>query len=207
MHLGWYFVSVLGMLSSSASCGKNDPSPPAGSQATTTITSSSEATTSRSGAGAPSPALSPSPSPQLPPPSLPPFSNGVIINITVEGADIGQPVITGETNLPDGAGLMYSLTDDVWRACDPEKPCLDGVTRGGSGVVERGRFRSITFGSPPLKPGRWEAEVLVPLPHTHPPEVRAVIGEKGERLRGKLVERTKDGPIVVAKKLFQVPAR
>lgn len=204
MRVGTYIILVIGLLSSAASCGKGKSE----QHSTAPPESASETPPSSLVSATLAPSPSSSSAPQLPPPNLPPISSGVVINIEIENVPSGLPTVVGETNLPDGTELIFSLTDDVWRACDPERPCLDGRMLGDKGVVQRGRFRTIEFAKPPaLMPGRWEAEVLAPLPFTQPPEVRAVIGEKGEKLRGKLIERTKSGPVVVAKKLFQVPVR
>ncbi len=132
----------------------------------------------------------------------------MIVNFSVEDAASGMPIIVGETNYPDGAAVMFQVTDDVYRACKPDQPCTTGIAQA-EGTVHNGRFRSERFAtSSPLHPGRWEAEVSMPDAVAQPPEVLAVIGQRGERLKGKLVKKIDpELTIVEAKKFFTVPAR
>ena len=144
----------------------------------------------------------------VPPPQLPPLSSGVVVNIVVEQIETGHPIIAGETNLPDGTTLMVGYEDEVWRKCDPEKPCLDGDNWYGKITIIRGRFRTGPMPGKkgnPLVSGKYWATVLMPYPALQPEDVQAVIGRKGERLKGKLTKK-RDGDTVVELDLpFTIP--
>jgi hypothetical protein len=188
---------------SSPTPATSDPSPSATSAATPAIAGSTPPSSTSSAAEGSAHAEA-----DLPPPKLPPFSSGVVVNLRVEDADSGMPIIAGETNYPDGGGLIFQVTDDVYRACPPGRPCVDGGIRQAKGTVRNGRFRSVRFATKePLHPGRWEASITIADAVAQPPEVLAVIGQHGERLKGKLVKKDEFFISVEATKFFQVPAR
>lgn len=127
-------------------------------------------------------------------PSLPPLSQGVVLRMTVEGGPDRKPRITGETNLPDGTEIMFGIEGKT-----------SNFSGGDKGVVAGGRFRSAGFGPDGgLKPGQYVAEVTMPIPEVQPPQVRAVIGARGENLRGPLVKKGGIGTTVEVQQAFQL---
>ena len=64
-------------------------------------------------------------------------------------------------------------------------------------TVKGGRFQSTKFSAnhDNLEAGQYVAEVVMPIPAVQPPSVRAIIGEKGEKLKGSLVKREDDSPL------------
>jgi len=90
-----------------------------------------------------------------------------------------RPVINGKTNLPDGTEIMTSVIRKSARFMAQDRA-----------VVRSGRFRAGPFGpASGLVPGVYEAGATMPFAFVQPPGVRAIIGDKGENLRGSLVER------------------
>lgn len=149
---------------------------------------SASASVSSAPSAAASPAVAPCPAaPALPPPNLPPLAKGVEIRIIeVDRTGHGQhPIIDGETNLPDGTGIVLMVRqvgdfkDRPWFGPD-EAPQIRG-----------GRFRACT--SDPLPDGDYRVEVLVQKPDAQPAALRETIAG----LRGKLVRRDDDGKTTV----------
>lgn len=127
-----------------------------------------------------------------------PLKEDVLLQIE-SGAASGKPyVFTGSSNLPEGTKLVVSLR----RAGPGGLVGQDKVDIGADG-----RFTSRALGPPGgLEPGDYTADVVVPIPSVHPPSVRAVIGEHGEYMKGALVENSRFGVSVRARKVFNVPA-
>lgn len=99
------------------------------------------------------------------------------LEVSVE--DPYRPVFIGKTNLPDGMELMLTVT----------KP---GVTFAQDKVtVVNGGFTSSQFSASGKKysPGRYELVVSMAMAELQPASVRAVIGERGEKMRGEFVGR------------------
>lgn len=127
-------------------------------------------------------------------PALPPLSEGVVLNVAVEGGPDRRPMVSGETNLPDGTELMFGIESKT-----------ANFTGGDKGVVSGGRFRSAAFGPDGgLKPGQYVADVTMPIPEVQPPQVREVIGANGENLRGPLVKKGGIGMSVEVEQAFQM---
>ncbi len=114
----------------------------------------------------------------------------VKIEITVLHSEDGRIQVSGTTNLPPKTELMFSL-DNTLRG---------GFSGSAKGQVNIGGvFCSEKIGPPGGLPmGQYIAEVLMPLPDLQPASVQKIIGEKGEFLKGHLVEKDFLG-IVVSK--------
>jgi hypothetical protein len=87
------------------------------------------------------------------------------------------PVVEGATNLPDGIEMIISLHTPA-PACRPNcKMYQSKVTVSG------GRFKSEKFGAPP---GTYKLIITTAVAELSPPSVQAVIGKKGEKLKGRM---------------------
>jgi len=113
-------------------------------------------------------------------------STDVVITISVQGGS--KPVIVGRTNLPAGMELMVSLRRNE-----------NAYFAQAKAAVANGQFQAGPFSQKgvPLNPGRYLIEVSSPLATLQPPSVRAIIGQKGENLRG-VAARVAFGEKVVA---------
>lgn len=98
-----------------------------------------------------------------------------------------RPIITGETNLPDGTELMLTIS----------RPQSNFQAQSTVKVVG-GKFRSERFSQKgnDFNPGKYKLEVSMGVSQVQAPEVRAVIGMRGEKMSGPLVRRGTLGPIV-----------
>ena len=121
----------------------------------------------------------------------------VILQLKVETNGTLKPKITGETNLPDGTELMISLSGKTVK--------YDGQDKA---KVQSGKFESSEFSldGKNLQAGQYDIDVVMPIPAVQSPSVRAVIGEKGENLKGSLVKQGDLGVTVSAKQSFQLQA-
>lgn len=120
------------------------------------------------------------------------MSQGAILTINIsEGRN---PILSGETNLPDGTQLTARLD---------EGPCEWVLRPGGTYsqdvVVSGGRWVTtpLAQGREEVRDGTFEASILMPYPQTQNASVQAVIGANGERLRGRLVKNKGDGDVTV----------
>ena len=98
----------------------------------------------------------------------------VAIDFEHEMDSRGRLRIVGETNLPNGTHLGYSLG-----------------RRGDKGQVKDGRFESTWFstGGAGLSDGVYKARVTVPVGSSHPDSVQRRLGTGLEEMTGPLVER------------------
>jgi len=105
-----------------------------------------------------------------------------------------RPVVTGQTNLPDGTELMLSIS----RA-------QSHFTAATKVKVAKGAFRSEQFSQHGgnLNPGKYKLEITMPSSQVQPAEVRAVIGMNGEKLSGPLVRRGAASMVVEYVTTFQ----
>jgi hypothetical protein len=141
-----------------------------------------------------SPRPSSTASPQV---QIQPLDKGVVLTFAIETNGTRRPRIAGDTNLPDGTDLMISIDSGTTR-----------YNASSKAVVQDGHFQSETFSkdNSDLEPGQYTAEVLMPVALVQSPSVRAVIGEKGEHLKGSLVEQSNLGVTVSRKQPFQLRA-
>ena len=127
----------------------------------------------------------PTPSaPQPQPTSVPQIwrGKGQDLSISIKYAKTydGRIVVSGTTNLPAKAALMISLT--------PKAPGQNPM-QTQTVVRSDGTYVSEAFGpSSGVPEGRYIADVTLPIAHTQPESVRALIGDKGQNLKGPLVK-------------------
>ena len=112
----------------------------------------------------------------------------VAITVTVEGQ--GMPTIVGVTNLPDNSKLLVTLRRKVAH-----------YSAQADATVVRGTFSAGPFSEhgSSVPPGDYEIEVVFPLASTQPSSVRQVVGENNEKLKGRLVDKSRFG--VIAKQV------
>ncbi len=98
--------------------------------------------------------------------------------MTVSVSKSSSPQIQGETNLPDGALLMLIVTRP-----DIRYSAQDQL------VVKEGRFQTsgLSVSGRPLPPGKYGVQIFLQMAASNPPNVRAVIGSRGELMTGPLV--------------------
>lgn len=135
------------------------------------------------------------PAHSIPPPSLPevpPLEQGVVLDIEVLGLDKQKPNIGGLTNLPNGTDLMVTVENRL------------GYSGQQTVKVKDRRFSAGPFSQngDPLPIARYVVDVVMPIPSVQSEDVRTVIGEKGEKLQGDLVEKDDIGVTVKKIKEF-----
>jgi len=126
-----------------------------------------------------------------------PLSEEVEILIEPEVMHDNRVLICGTTNLPVGTGLMITVLDTPFSGYQAQDKC----TVGRNGKFKAGPFSS---GGKGLKEGRYAVEVLMPLPQVQPKDVQKIIGDRGQYLRGPLVQKGITGITVEAKREFTV---
>lgn len=94
----------------------------------------------------------------------------------------GGMQIQGDTNLPDGTNVMITILNGGQQKTE----------------VKGGRFQGgpFTFRGEAYPAGKYDVRIVVPVAATQPPQVRAIIGEQGERLSGPLTEMSDFGKVV-----------
>ena len=101
--------------------------------------------------------------------AMPPLAEQVVLEISVTWADDSHPAISGKTNLPEGTLLEVFA--------EPAASHEVTVTDGTFGVK--------LGGEEGLAPGEYKVYANMLLPMSQPDEVKAVIGEDGEKLPGE----------------------
>jgi len=130
------------------------------------------------------------------PADLPPLSERAMIHLETEVSADNRVTVWGYTNLPPGTHLIVSV-EGVSLARNTD----DSVVK----VAKDQTFQSDRFGArKALANGVYKAEVVMPVAGTQPAAVRGVIGEKGENLRGPLVEDDGSGKVVITSRQFVV---
>ena len=114
----------------------------------------------------------------LQPDTMPPLAEGVVMRVEAIVTPSNYAAIRGQTNLPTGTHLMFSI-----------KEVPTGAIMQDKGVVgARGLFKSDLFGpTGGLDSGKYTAQAMMPLSFVQPDSVREVIGMEGEHLKGPLV--------------------
>jgi hypothetical protein len=89
-----------------------------------------------------------------------------------------QPIFHGATNLPDGSGLMLTLSRPEIRYMAQAKTS-----------VKVGHFTTEQFssGGRPLNPGLYKIEISMGMAELQPKQVQAVIGDRGQKMTGNFV--------------------
>jgi len=123
-----------------------------------------------------------------PRPALPPLDKGVVLTVELSfGAD-RKATVSGDTNLPDGTQITVTV----------KEPGDVGTEWNSQPTVSAGRYTAGDISPAGGYPdGKYLADVVVPAPFTQPDAVKVVIGEKGEKLTGKLVEKNAIGDYIV----------
>lgn len=122
-----------------------------------------------------------------------------------------RPFLIGSTNLPPGTSLGLEIESKAARSfgkAHPNKPNPEYVAQADATVNRDGNFRSTRFSDhgDPLPPGRYLATVALPYSVEEPKNVQAVLGKKGENLRGPLVSHDNFGEATAEKSVwFTVP--
>lgn len=126
-----------------------------------------------------------------------PLEKGVILDFKIETDGNRRPQIVGNTNLPDGTELMFSIEGKSVKYNGDDK-----------GTVQGGQFQSDKFGKDygDLEPGQYLAEVVMPIAEVQSPAVQSVIGKQGENLKGSLVKKEGIGTTISLEKPFQLNA-
>lgn len=101
--------------------------------------------------------------------AMPPLSEQVFLEISVTWTDDAHPVINGKTNLPEGT-ILEVFADPAASSDVTVKDAAFTVALGG----EEG-----------LPPGEYNIYTNMLLPMSQPDEVKAIIGEEGEKLPGE----------------------
>jgi hypothetical protein len=91
-----------------------------------------------------------------------------------------SPSVYGKTNLPDGAQLMLTMS----------RPDIQYVAQKKM-VVKNGKFLAGGFSDrgSSLQPGKYNVEIGLVASALNPPNVRAVIGDRGENMTGRWVQK------------------
>lgn len=110
-------------------------------------------------------------------------ASAIDLKITAKSDGTSNPLITGTTNLPDGAILNVSV--------ERRQTGYDGGTKA---TVSNGTFSAGPFGDSsnggPLKAGSYSLSVTLIYAGMQPKNVQDIIGERGSKLKGKLIERS-----------------
>ena len=91
-----------------------------------------------------------------------------------------RPQVYGRTNLPDGAQLMFTLSRTDIHYVAQQKM-----------VVKNGKFYTVGISDhdQSLQPGKYNVEIALVASALNPPNVRAVIGDRGELMTGPWVQK------------------
>lgn len=127
------------------------------------------------------------------PPNLPPLTQEAVLDANTIVQPDGRLAVAGETNLPDNTLIMVSL----------EHPSAGNLYQSKE-TVRNGRVRTLLGPESGLPLGKYRLELLMLSPQLQPDYVRSLVGEKGEKLKGKLVKRTSDAYHVVRAKHVHV---
>jgi len=101
-----------------------------------------------------------------------PYLNAIVLGTT-------RPLVSGETNLPDGSEIMVAVARK-------ETP----FSAQAKAVVAGGRFKTEPFSDngKDLAPGRYDVAITMNMAAEQPTAVQSVVGKHGEKLTGKLVK-------------------
>lgn len=121
----------------------------------------------------------------------------VELNVNPELTEGNKLKVLGETNLPNETELLISVESKTTNYKAQDKA-----------IVKDGKFQSSEFSSrvESLEAGQYSLDVTMPIPSTQSESVRKSIGEKGENLKGSLIENGDLGVSISVEKNFQILA-
>ena len=119
----------------------------------------------------------------------------LVLDLKVSG-DPASPVISGDTNLPDGTRLNVNVAQG-------DRYMADGADL----TVDQGRFASppMTLRGDPLTPGKYQVEIGSPLADIQPDGVRMLVGREYENLTGPGLAEGRIGRVVEVSQPHVVP--
>ncbi|TQR43387.1 hypothetical protein C7Y44_19715 [Paenibacillus popilliae] len=96
----------------------------------------------------------------------------------IENVTAGKVSLSGTTNLPDGTGLMITVSNE------------NGFRAQSSTVVTSNEFITEEFSNngQALESGAYNVDVTMPIASVQPDAVKKIIGENSENLKGDLVK-------------------
>lgn len=106
-----------------------------------------------------------------------------------------RPIVFGTTNLPDGTQLMVLITKQHGGYAAESKVTVAG------GHFAREQFSD---GGRPLGPGLYKIDVEMTLPGLQSDQVRAVVGDRGQKMSGALVVKVMSNLTVSYSANFQL---
>jgi hypothetical protein len=116
-----------------------------------------------------------------------------LLEPSAERGPEGEIFFVGSTNLPDGMEIRVEILDG---------PRVAGQDSGL--FIKGGRFRSsgFTSGKKPYSPGKYKAHFLSHFNNLwQTPDILALVGQRGEKLHGKMFVRTDpdvvDSPVIL----------
>ena len=125
-----------------------------------------------------------------------PLDGDVTITVDVTELPDRRVRLHGTTNLPTDTNLMLSVKERAQGGFYGQSKCS---------VAADGLFDSGAFGPRAgLKDGVYVADVVMPIPHVQPDNVKKIIGENGDNLSGPLVENGSFGVTVSVEKEFTI---
>ena len=97
------------------------------------------------------------------------------VRLDVNVTELPRPMVAGTTNLPDGTELLVSVESLTAKYSAQNKTTVTG-----------GKFQTVNFSDlgSNLNPGRYSAEVIMPIATVQPKSVQAVIGSDGRDVAG-----------------------
>jgi hypothetical protein len=124
-----------------------------------------------------------------------PHAHALQVELSTDVQGELRPTIRAATNLPDGMKLLVRVTR--------KESAFQSET---SVEVQSGRFEvgPLSQGADDLNPGTYNLEIVSAHPNDQPDAVRALIGRKGEELRGSLTRRYAGAPSVRLLTTFQI---
>lgn len=119
------------------------------------------------------------------------------INVGMNIKDViidGKASFEGSTNLPDGTGLMITVSNE------------NGFRAQSSTVVISNEFMTEEFSNngQALESGAYNVDVTMPIASVQPDTVKKIIGENSENLKGDLVKEGDLGKTVIYSKSIKV---
>lgn len=125
--------------------------------------------------------------------ALPEFQRQALVEITPQVTPDGSVLLWLRTNLPAGTILMTSVSGNGYMG--QARVSYTGQCMAAGPFSQRGQR---------IPAGRYTATASTPFAAIHPAEVQAVIGDHGQNLRGRDVERRGSQRLLEATRRFEV---